>query len=358
MKIKRNCNHERQQKFPHIFSTLLFLGLLAGAFTPSLVAQGASSDQGVVIASLLNLRKGPGLNEEVIQILENGQKLTILETSTDELWLKVRLPDEKEGWVFAIYVQFGDTEPINGVNLVDNLNLLVGPGTSYAVLATLTKGQPVTVLGRSVSRDWLVVLTADDQEGWVFRPFIETESDVASLPVSEAYGGPNGSTSPNAPLNLVVTIRDNKAVVEVNGFPKNMVVLAKLSNGSQNTSLEVASGSTDNRGQAGLSFAMPKDWPTGTSSLKVSTKDGKFSRTATIVYDKCSFHPHPTPAAQEPRRGFPFINGVLDPLTPSAPLESCAQYRCAPFAGARPAPGGCCPRRTKAAEPWRRRQSS
>ena len=274
------------KNFRIIFSTLLFLGLLAGAFTPSLVAQGASSDQGVVIASLLNLRQGPGLSEEVIQILENGQKLTILERRADELWLKVRLPDGKEGWVFAIYVQSGDAEPINGVNLVDKLNLRVGPGTSYAVRATLTKGQPVTVLGRSVSRDWLVVLTADDQEGWVFRPFIETEVDIASLPVSEAYGGPNGSTSPNAPLNLVVTIRDNIATVELNGFPKNVDVFAKLGNGSQNATLEVASGSTDNRGQAELSFEMPKNWPAGSSNLKVSTKDGKFLRTATIVYYK------------------------------------------------------------------------
>jgi uncharacterized protein YraI len=143
----RNCNHERQQKFPHHFFPHLFLELLPGVFTLSLVAQAASSDQCVVIASLLNLRKGPGFSEEVIQILEIGQKLTILEKSEDELWLKVRLPDGKEGWVFARYVWFGDAESIHGVNLVDNLNLRAFPGMSYAVLATLTKGQPIPYSG-------------------------------------------------------------------------------------------------------------------------------------------------------------------------------------------------------------------
>jgi hypothetical protein len=73
-----------------------------------------------------------------------------------------------------------------------------------------------------------VVLTTDDQEGWVFRPFIETQVAIASLPVSEAYGGPNGSTSPNAPLNLVVTIWDNKATVALNGFPKKCGCFSKV----------------------------------------------------------------------------------------------------------------------------------
>jgi hypothetical protein len=131
-----------------------------------------------------------------------------------------------------------------------------------------------------------MVRTADDQDGWDFRPFIETELDIASLPMSEAYRGPNGSTSPYTPLNLVVSIRDNIATVELSDFPKNVVVFAKLGNGSQNATLEVASGSTDNSGQAVLSFAMPKNCPASSSNLKVSTKDGKFLRTATIVYYK------------------------------------------------------------------------
>jgi uncharacterized protein YgiM (DUF1202 family) len=112
-----------KKMYRNIFSALVFLALLAGAFAPSLVARAANDDQGLVTASLLNLRKGPGFTFDVIQVLENGQKVTVLDKSDNELWLQVRLPDGKEGYVYAIYVKVGSPDPINGVSIVDQLNL-------------------------------------------------------------------------------------------------------------------------------------------------------------------------------------------------------------------------------------------
>ncbi len=272
--------------FRTIFSTIVFLALLAGAFAPSLVAQAAYEEQGIVAASLLNFRKGPGFNYDVIKVLENGQKLTVFGKNANELWLNVRLPDGKEGWVYGIYVQVGDPKTADGANIVDNLNLRAGPGKNYRILDMLDKGQTVTVLGRSTYSEWLVVRTSSGTEGWVFRPFIETDADIASLPVSEAYGGPTGSNGSSIPLNIVVTIRDNEATVELSGFPKNEDIVAKMGQGSAKASLEVVSGSTDANGKAELSFSMPKNWPDGASTLVVSTEDGKFSRTANIVFYK------------------------------------------------------------------------
>jgi uncharacterized protein YraI len=272
--------------FRTIFSAVIFLMLLAGSFAPGLIAQAASEEQGIVTASLLNFRKGPGFNYDVLKMLENGQKLTVFGKSGNELWLNVRLPDGKEGWVYGIYVQVGDPKPADGASIVDNLNLRAGPGTNYRILDMLDKGQAVTVLGRSTYSEWLVVRTTDGTEGWVFRPFIETNAVIASLPVSEAYGGPTGSTGSTKPLNIVVTIRDNDATVQLSGFPKSEDVVVKMGQGSEKASLKVASGSTDTNGKAELSFNMPKNWPDGASTLVVSTEDGKFSRTANIIYYK------------------------------------------------------------------------
>lgn len=59
---------------------------------------------GVVSADPLNLRSSPSTDATVLTQLSEGTKLTILQVSADEQWLRVRFSDGVEGWVAAQFV--------------------------------------------------------------------------------------------------------------------------------------------------------------------------------------------------------------------------------------------------------------
>ena len=59
-------------------------------------------EKGTVTATELNVRKGPSIENDKIGSLENGTVIEILEHEND--WYKVKLEDNKEGWVSGDYV--------------------------------------------------------------------------------------------------------------------------------------------------------------------------------------------------------------------------------------------------------------
>lgn len=270
--------------------SLITLALLASAFVPLTKAKAASDDTAYVAVTKLNLRKGPGLSYEVIQVLDRGDELAVLELNSDRLWSRVETSDGKVGWVYSLYIQDGNAEPSDGTILVNLLNLRVGPGSGYRIVEVLELGDEVSVLGRSLHSDWLEVETESGKGGWVFSPFVAVSSDLTDLPVREAYGGANGSPVTQRPLDIIVTIRDNKAVVDISNFPANEDITAEMGLSGKDTDMKVAEGKTDGIGSARLTFDMPRKWSngdpvkSGNFSLVVFSEDSSFSRTASIVY--------------------------------------------------------------------------
>lgn len=86
------------------FKRLLFfsavLVLLLGLLTTSVYAEDEKNC--TVGAAKLNLRSGPGVDNDVIVTLDKGYKLAILEAS--EGWYKVLTPAGTKGWVHSDYV--------------------------------------------------------------------------------------------------------------------------------------------------------------------------------------------------------------------------------------------------------------
>jgi hypothetical protein len=60
---------------------------------------------GIVLAGPLNLRKGPGLDYDVITTLEICTPVGLTGRSGDYAWLEVKLPKNVKGWVFSPYIQ-------------------------------------------------------------------------------------------------------------------------------------------------------------------------------------------------------------------------------------------------------------
>jgi uncharacterized protein YraI len=64
------------------------------------------------------------------------------------------------------------------------LNIRSGPATSYAVLAKVTTGEELAVVGRSATGDWLMVVLPDDPEksGWVAAEYLALSGAPDTVP--------------------------------------------------------------------------------------------------------------------------------------------------------------------------------
>lgn len=176
---------------------------------------------------------------------------------------------------------------------VESLKLRLGPGFGYSALRLLDKGQVVSLVGRSDNDLWALVKLADGSEGWVFSVYLLSDTDIASLPVKEAYGGPDGSASPRpVSYSLIASIADNVATVDVEKYPANQKVIARLGLPGEEATLEVASGKTGVDGNVQLTFSMPARWEDGSKItqselvLEVGTADGSYSHEISLVYYK------------------------------------------------------------------------
>jgi uncharacterized protein YgiM (DUF1202 family) len=277
------------QKFAHRSLILLLLTtLLFSAFTPMIQASARESESAVVTVPGLNLRSGPGLDYEILRVLPRGEEMTVLDLSKDRLWTRVSLAEGMEGWVYTQFISpIGETD---AQVLLEGLSLRTGPGFGYRIVRQLSKDQALTLTGRSSQSDWLSVRLPNGTGGWVFSSYILANSDIATLPISEAYGGPDGSSQQQSQPSVVVSIRENQAFVDVRGFPASQEISASLGLPGKSPDLKVAQGSTKADGSARLSFSVPAKWSNGAPVkqdhliLQVSAKDGSTSLNVDLVY--------------------------------------------------------------------------
>jgi uncharacterized protein YraI len=178
----------------------------------------------------------------------------------------------------------------NASSGVDDLKLRIGPGFGFSASRLLAKGQALNVLGRSNDSLWLEVRLPDGSGGWVFNSYVISDLAVTDLPVKEASGGAYPAVTPQTVVSITMSISGTAAVVKVNKFPANAAIVAKLGLPGTTPGLLLAKGTTDEAGQATLSFSLPAYWADGTALtqndlvLLVATLSGSFSQSAAILY--------------------------------------------------------------------------
>lgn len=95
-----------------------------------------------------------------------------------------------------------DTPDIISVAIVnvDLIKVHTGPADHFPVIAEITYGEVLRILGRNVQKTWLYVLIPDDRAGWILVEEVEGNFDLDGLPViqiepsptpteAEPYGG-------------------------------------------------------------------------------------------------------------------------------------------------------------------------
>jgi SH3 domain protein len=76
----------------------IFLGIFIFLFAQSSLAE----TQYVVDFIRITLRTGPGVEHKVVDMIESGQKLEVLEANPD--WSRVQLDNGKEGWILSRFL--------------------------------------------------------------------------------------------------------------------------------------------------------------------------------------------------------------------------------------------------------------
>ncbi|MDZ7641353.1 MAG: SH3 domain-containing protein [Desulfurivibrio sp.] len=136
---------------------LCFLGLLVLLVLtlPALAAAEYVSVEGEKV----NIRSGPGTDQEILWQVFAGYPLQVLERRGD--WTHIIDFEDDKGWIYTPLLG-GDKRLIVQV---DTANMRVGPGTNYEVMATVRYGVVFEPLERR--RDWLKVEHADGTTGWI-----------------------------------------------------------------------------------------------------------------------------------------------------------------------------------------------
>lgn len=160
---------------------------------------------GVVKSPYLNMRSGPGTKYHVVAVLQQHTELSIIARSSGSTWYLVKTPGGPTGWVKRYYVHtdfpytslpFADSgqggpshkppaqapsqQPTGTVN-IGALNVRSGPGTNYRVIAVVSGGTTVTLLGRDGSGRWLKVKIPTGTVGWVNGYYISTSYPTQNL---------------------------------------------------------------------------------------------------------------------------------------------------------------------------------
>jgi uncharacterized protein YraI len=283
-KFAMNATNSLHKRITILIAVVLTLGFLI----PNAPAFAKQDEIAIVGVPALNLRTGPSLENGVLQVIHLGDQVSILDQSEDLLWARVQLESGTRGWVYRQYLQ--SISEANSQVLLDGLRLRVGPGFTSRTIQLLSKGQELDLTGRSQQSDWLLVRLPNGTTGWVFGVYVSTSINVASLPVAEASGGPDGSGGSETRTSVVVTIKENQAFVDVKGYPTSQDIVASLGLPGKSPDLKVASGTTKADGSARLSFPMPTEWSNGKPVnqdhlvLQVSLKDGSHRISVDVVY--------------------------------------------------------------------------
>ena len=197
----------------------------------------------ITIPAILNVRKGPGTEYEIITTVVEGTRAEIVGIDPQDEWLLVKLGTLADPvWVYkdltTIVGSLAGVKRINSGQVVQSnpvtdagrpvavtypslVNIRVGPGLNYAVLKAVRQGTRARIIGLSPDENWyLVEIEGLSQLGWIREDLTVlvgmlhnvkriTASEIAMLPVA-IVDTPvlNVRSGPGTGFGLVTTISE------------------------------------------------------------------------------------------------------------------------------------------------------
>ncbi|MBU2489113.1 MAG: SH3 domain-containing protein [Proteobacteria bacterium] len=129
-----------------------------------LAAPALAGERLSVSVSRANVRSGPGTGYPVLWQVERYYPMEVVSRSGD--WVRFSDFEKDQGWLHKDLL--GKTRSV--VCKGDDVNVRTGPGAGDAVAFRVQRGVPLKVV--SEKGDWLEVLHADGDRGWVHKSLV------------------------------------------------------------------------------------------------------------------------------------------------------------------------------------------
>jgi N-acetylmuramoyl-L-alanine amidase len=224
---------------------LLSLILIFGAYLPEgkLKAAGGS----IIIASdTVNVRTGPGLSYPLAKKAKRGEKYPIIKEKGD--WIQIQLSLGKTGWVVNWLVTTDKTMITKAATVPEKtqakansnqLRVRSGPGTSFQVIGSLSKGQSVTIL--SSNENWYKI-SSPVVDGWVSKAYISTTSvkqETSASPAAAHVSGTATAVVNTDTLNIRKGPSSSSTIVGKLTKGTSVTILSKQNNWAEVSYLKV-----------------------------------------------------------------------------------------------------------------------
>jgi uncharacterized protein YgiM (DUF1202 family) len=162
--------------------------------TPSPQQPETTQPLATVLTYALNVRSGPGIAFNVLEVAYQGHVFALLGRNADASWLHVRTFSGAVGWVRSTTVRSNvevatlavvDTPAAHVASVTAYaLNVRYGPHHTYGAFAVLYRGQNVILVGRSAAGGWAQVRLPSGAVGWVNASYLSSTTPFSSLPVT------------------------------------------------------------------------------------------------------------------------------------------------------------------------------
>jgi len=188
------------KKAKRLIVAMLVVSIVSAAFPVFASAGSVAYGAATVGTSALRLRTGPGTTHSVVTLLDEGDIVVVLERTNKE-WYYVNFHGQT-GYLSVAYLRDVLTaENFNAQGCVsgDMVNIRKGPNTTSDVVAKLTDGTVVTVIG--INNGWYKV-KHNGNTGYVRSDLMNIVSGQKAAVASTQAPAP--ATSPAPPANLTM----------------------------------------------------------------------------------------------------------------------------------------------------------
>jgi SH3-like domain-containing protein len=127
-------------------------------------AGAAMAERLAVVASVANIRSGPGSKYDILWKVEKYYPIVVLKKSNS--WYHFKDFEDDQGWIHKSLL--GKISAV--ITKKDRCNIRSGPGTGNDILYTVEKGIPFKVIKRK--GHWLHIEHADGDKGWIYDSLV------------------------------------------------------------------------------------------------------------------------------------------------------------------------------------------
>ncbi len=188
-------------KSGYVFKQYVSIGAEGGAST--VLGEVIDPFKASITSSSLKVRSGPSTGYDVITTINKGTTFNVLGKSGS--WYYIELSNGTKGYASADYIKKGSGYSTCTIaNTSSTVNVRKGPGTTYAVVTTVKKGEVVHLLDDSGS--WYKIKTAAGKEGYISGEYAKLGGSINSNDPSVLK--PSGTFKSGSQGSDVVTIQN------------------------------------------------------------------------------------------------------------------------------------------------------